>query len=285
MSKVSIITNLSKDKDLKMTELIVEWLEKRGFKVLLLEEAANRLKRKELGCNNKEIYSQCDYAIVLGGDGTLLGAAREAVNYETPLLGVNMGHLGFITEVEVRDVFAALEKICKKEFTIEERLMLEAQVTKEGVNTDVFYCLNDFGITKGILSRIITLKVYVNDEYMDTYNADGIVISTPTGSTAYSLSAGGPIVNPKIGAIIITPICPHSLGSRSIVISKDEVVMVDVADDNQGVYLTTDGQRGFKLKNGDRVIIRKATHTARLIKVFNRSFYDVLRNKLKNEME
>ncbi|MCX7884403.1 MAG: NAD(+)/NADH kinase [Caloramator sp.] len=285
MAKVAIITNLCKDKDLNMTISIFEWLKKRKDEVLLIDEVAAILNKKELGYNNKEIYSKCDYAIVLGGDGTLLKAAREAIGYNTPLLGINMGHLGFITEAESKDVFTALEKISNNEFTIEDRLMLEAQVIKEGAKEDIFYCLNDFGITKGILSRIITLKIYVNDEYMDTYNADGIVISTPTGSTAYSLSAGGPIVNPKIGAILITPICPHSLGSRSIVISKDEIIKIDVIDDSQGVYLTTDGQKSYKLKKDDSVIIKKAPFNARLIKVFNRSFYDVLRNKLKNERD
>ncbi|QCX32687.1 NAD(+)/NADH kinase [Caloramator sp. E03] len=285
MVKASIITNMSKDNDLQMTKKILEWLNQKGCEVLLPEEVAFKINRIELGCKNEELYGKCDFAIVLGGDGTLLGVARECVKYNTPILGVNIGHLGFIAEVEAEDVFDALEKILNNEYSIEERLMLEAKVVKDGLEEDTFYCLNDFGITKGILARIITLKVFVNNEYMDTYNADGIIISTPTGSTAYSLSAGGPILNPKIEAIIITPICCHSLSARSIVISKDEIVRVEVADDSQCVYLTTDGQKGYKLKNGDSVIIKKAPYTTKLIKVLDRSFYDVLRNKLKNERE
>lgn len=248
MTKVSIITNLSKDNNLAMTRKIVNWLENNDCQVLLPEEVGFKIDRKDITYKSEEMYRICDFAIILGGDGTLLGVARECINYETPLLGVNMGHLGFITEVEVKDVFTALEKIMNKEYTIEDRLMLEAQVIKDKVKVDKFYCLNDFGITKGMLARIITLKVFVNDEYVDTYNADGIVISTPTGSTAYSLSAGGPILNPKIEAIIITPICCHSLSARSIIISKDEIVKIDVADNSQCVYLTTDGQKDISLK-------------------------------------
>lgn len=281
MSKVGIIVNLAKDIDLKMTTSIIDWLEKNKCTVFISEIVASKIQRPELGYAAEDIYKLSDFIIVLGGDGTLLGAAREVLWFKTPILGVNMGHLGFIAEVEAKDVFVALEKILKGQYSIEDRTMLEAKVIKDGMDADTFYCLNDIGITRGTLSRIITLKVYLNGSYMDTYNADGIVVSTPTGSTAYSLSAGGPIVNPRVSAILITPISPHSLNSRSIVISKEEIVRIDIVDNYQEVYLTVDGQQGYKIKSGDSVIIREAPFGTKLIKVTERSFYDVLRTKLK----
>jgi NAD+ kinase len=145
--------------------------------------------------------------------------------------------------------------------------------------------LNDVGITRGTLSRLVTLKTFIDNSYVSAYSGDGLLVSTPTGSTAYSLSAGGPIVSPGVGVILITPICPHSLNSRSIVVSNRETIRVDITDGNQDVYLTADGQQGYKLKNGDKVIIKRAPFSTRLIKVLNRSFYDVLRTKLKDRNE
>jgi NAD+ kinase len=281
MAKVGIVVNLTKDAGLKFTSDIIAWLEKNRCDVLLSEITASQLNRTELGFAPVDMYKQADFLIVLGGDGTLLGVARQTLWLKTPILGVNMGRLGFITEVEKEDIFDALEKIINGEFTLEERMMLEATVIKDDVQVESFYCLNDIGVTKGTLSRMITLKTYIENSYFDTYNADGLLMSTPTGSTAYSLSAGGPIVNPGVSVILITPICPHSLNSRSIVVSDNDTIAIDVVDNNQEVYLTCDGQQGYKLRSGDKVIIKKAPFTARLVKVANRSFYDVLRTKLK----
>lgn len=281
MNKVGIIVNLTKDINLKLTISIVDWLEKHGCQVYLTEITASQLNRGEIGHPAVEIYKEVDFVIVLGGDGTLLGVARQISWLETPIIGINLGHLGFITEVETSDVFSSLEKILNGEFEIEERMMLEATVIKDDIQTEIFYCLNDIGITKGILSRIITLKTYINQNYVDTYNADGLLVSTPTGSTAYSLSAGGPIISPYVNVISITPICPHSLNSRAIVVSENDVIRVHVVDNYQDVYLTVDGQQGYKLRSDDRVIIKKASFKSKLIKVTQRSFYDILRTKLK----
>jgi NAD kinase len=167
------------------------------------------------------------------------------------------------------------------QYRIEERMLIEASVINEGIEVEHFCCLNDVGITRGTLSRIITLETYINGSYVDTYSGDGLLVSTPTGSTAYSLSAGGPIISPWIKAILINPICPHSLSSRSIVVSPDEIIEIYIVNKYQEVYLTADGQQEYKLKDGDKVVIRKAPYSARLIKVSDRSFYDVLRTKLK----
>lgn len=281
MKKAGIIVNLTKDIDLKLTSKIVEWLEEKGCQIFIPEIAAEQLQRQDLALSPLEIYKQADFVMVLGGDGTLLGVARQILGLGTPILGVNLGHLGFITEVETEDLFVSLEKIINDQYKIEERMLIEASVIKEGIEVENFCCLNDVGITRGTLSRIITLETYINGSYVDTYSGDGLLVSTPTGSTAYSLSAGGPIISPWINAILINPICPHSLSSRSIVVSPNEIIEIYIVNNYQEVYLTADGQQEYKLKDGDKVVIKKAPFSARLIKVSNRSFYDVLRTKLK----
>lgn len=282
MAKVGIIVNSAKDRDLKVTSSIIKWLEEKACEVAVSEMIADRLKRIELGYSLTEIYKQCDFVIVLGGDGTLLGAARQILWLQTPILGINLGHLGFITEVEKNDIYICLEKILNKQYKLENRMMLEAVVIKEEKKVETFYCLNDAGITRGTLTRMVKLKTFVNDSYIDTYFGDGLLISTPTGSTAYSLSAGGPIISPDVKVILLTPICPHSLSSRSLVVSDEDTIKVEITDNYQDVHLTADGQQGYKLKNGDRVIIKKAPFFAKLIKVSNRNFYDVLRTKLRD---
>lgn len=282
MAKIGIVVNLTKDKDLKVTSSITKWLEKNNCEVILTEAIADELKKPEIGYSQTEMYKQSDFIIVLGGDGTLLGAARHVPWLQTPILGINMGHLGFITEVEINDIYSSLERILKGQYKIEDRMMLEVVIIKEEKVVETIYCLNDAGITRGTLSRMVKLKTYVNDSYIDTYFCDGLLISTPTGSTAYSLSAGGPIISPGVKVILLTPICPHSLSSRSLVVSDEDRIKIEIVDDFQDVYLTADGQQGHKLRNGDRVIIKKAPFSARLIKVSNRNFYDVLRTKLRD---
>lgn len=282
MAKVGIIVNSTKDRDLKVTSSITKWLEEKACEVIVSEIIADELKRPELGYSLTEMCEQCDFIIVLGGDGTLLGAARQILWLQTPILGINMGHLGFITEVETNDIYVSLEKILNRQYKIEDRMMLEAVVIKEEKKVETFYCLNDVGITRGTLSRMVKLKTFVNDRYIDTYFGDGLLISTPTGSTAYSLSAGGPIISPDVKVMLMTPICPHSLSSRSLVVSDEDTVKIEIFDNHQDVHLTSDGQQGYELRNGDRVIIKKAPFSAKLIKVSNRNFYDVLRTKLRD---
>lgn len=282
MVKVGIIVNSTKDRDLKVTFSITKWLEEKACEVIVSEIVADELKRPELGYSLTEMYKQCDFVIVLGGDGTLLGAARQILWFQTPILGINMGHLGFITEVETNDIYISLEKILSRQYKIEDRMMLEAVVIKEEKKVETFYCLNDIGITRGTLSRMVKLKTFIDNSYIDTYFGDGLLISTPTGSTAYSLSAGGPIISPGVKVILLTPVCPHSLNSRSLVVSDEDTIKVEIIDDYHDVHLTADGQQGYKLRNGDRVIIKKAPFSAKLIKVSNRNFYDVLRTKLRD---
>ena len=196
------------------------------------------------------------------------------------MLGINLGHLGFLTEVEAEDMYSALELIVSGEYEIEKRMMLVAIVEKDGIQLEKAIALNDVGITKGPFSRIINLGVYVNNTFVDLYSADGIIVSSPTGSTAYSLSAGGPIVSPDLQVLIITPVCPHTLHSRSIVISNEDLVKIEICKNNTEVMLTLDGQQGYKVKSGDVVTIRQSKYFTSLVKLKDRSFYQVLRQKM-----
>lgn len=281
MINAGIIVNMDKSGSLELTKEMVEWFESNGNNVLLMEQTAISINRQSIGYAKIDLYKKSDILFVIGGDGTLLRVAREVAAIGIPILGINMGHLGFIAEVEVKDIFSSLRKVLDNDYKIEERMMIEASIYRQSGIVKTFYALNDICFTKGALSRIIKLDTYVNDEYVSTYNADGLLISTPTGSTAYSLSAGGPIVCPNVNVMIITPICSHSLSSRAIIVSKNDVICVDAFDNDDSVYLTADGQEGYRLWQDDKVYIKRSGFTAKFIKVSNLSFYDVLRTKLK----
>lgn len=280
MSRIGIIPNLSKDSDLQLTKSLTSWLIENKQEVLLNSGIALRIGRPDIGLKNEDIYTNSDFIIVLGGDGTLLNIARQSAYYNVPLFGINLGHLGFLTEVEAEEMFPALEKLVAGDYEIEKRMMLEATVETDNIQMEKMIALNDIGITKGPFSRIIRMGIYINDDYVDLYSADGVVISSPTGSTAYSLSAGGPIVSPDVKVMIITPICPHILHSRPIVVSHEDVVKVEVCQNNNEVMLTVDGQQGYKLKAGDIVTVRQAQCYTSLVKLKDRSFYQVLRKKI-----
>jgi len=280
LSRIGIIPNLSKDSDLHLTESLTNWLIEKNQEVLLNSGIALRIGKPDLGLKNEEIFINSDIIIVLGGDGTLLNIARQSAYYNVPLFGINLGHLGFLTEVEAEEMFPALEKLISGDYEIEKRMMLEATVETDNIQMEKMIALNDIGITKGPFSRIIRMGIYINDDYVDLYSADGVVISSPTGSTAYSLSAGGPIVSPDVKVMIITPICPHILHSRPIVVSNEDVVKVEVCQNNNEVMLTVDGQQGYKLKAGDIVTVRQAQCYTSLVKLKDRSFYQVLRKKI-----
>lgn len=280
LMKIGIIPNMEKDINLELTESITKWLIEKNVAVLLNYSIASRIGKPELGFKSEEIYSNSNAIIVLGGDGTLLNIARQSAPYNVPLFGINLGHLGFLTEVEADDMFPALEDLISGEYEIEKRMMLVATVEKDGIELEKSIALNDVGITKGPFSRIISLGIYINDSFVDLYSADGVIISSPTGSTAYSLSAGGPIVSPDLKVLIITPICPHILHSRSIVISNNDIVKIEVCLNNTEVMLTLDGQQGYKVKSGDIVTVRQSQYFTSLIKLKNRSFFQVLRQKM-----
>lgn len=259
---------------------LFSWLQERSCQPLLEAHLA-----RHLGCEGvaaEDISSRADLVVVLGGDGTLISTARVIGERDIPILGVNLGSLGFLTEIALDELYPALEKCLAGDFRISERIMLRAVVERDGRETASHLVLNDVVINKGALARIVDLKTRVNSLDLATFKADGLIISTPTGSTGYSLSAGGPIINPSMNCIVITPICPHTLTNRPIVIDEDSVVDITVSSlDDEDIYLTLDGQVGLELRSGDRIHVSRANHTAKLVMSEERDYFAVLRTKLK----
>ena len=222
-----------------------------------------------------------DLIIVLGGDGTLLNVSRHGKRKEVPILGVNLGGLGFLTETSVEELPATLAKVLKGDFGISKRIMLDVSVKRDGEIIFSITLLNDAVITKDALARIIDIETHVNDEYLTTYKADGLIFSTPTGSTGYSLAAGGPLIYPSLPNMILTPICPHTLTNRPIILPEGVEVMAQLKSKEEKVVLTIDGQVGFPLQYDDKVTIRKSFHAVNLIKSSSRGYFEILRTKLK----
>jgi NAD+ kinase len=278
---IGIISNLEKDKDQIITKQIIAWLEERNIKVFFDEKTSSELALIKDNYCDEYIFKHSDIIIVLGGDGTLLNVARQASCNGVPLFGINLGHLGFLTETEVGDMYTSLEKLIAGDYSIERRMMLEAFIRNNHEPTKNYIALNDIVVAKGNFSRLITYSIFINDNFVDEYSGDGIIVSSPTGSTAYSLSAGGPIVAPDIEVLLITPVCPHTLHSRSILVSNKDLVKIELdACCKTDVILTVDGQSGIKLNPGDIVTVKQSIYYANLIKLNNRSFFDVLRAKM-----
>lgn len=228
----------------------------------------------------EDLPEAIDLLIVLGGDGTMLAAARLIAGRKIPVLGVNFGGLGYLTEFTLDELFPALERVLGGEALIDSRLMLEAFVHRAGQCVATYSVLNDVVVNKSALARIIQIECWIDGAPVTTFRADGLIVSTPTGSTAYSLSAGGPIVHPAVAAIVITPICPHMLTNRPLVISEESEVKLAVRTPREEVTLTLDGQVGFALQVEDEVIVRKSTKTFDLISPENKNYFQVLRDKL-----
>jgi NAD+ kinase len=222
-----------------------------------------------------------DLLITLGGDGALLGGARWAGPAGTPVLGVNLGRLGFLTAITLEEVEDALGRIVAGDFVLDTRMALEVQSVHQGGSSDVYYALNDAVMHKGALVRMVPVRVWVDEEEVGLYRADGVIVATPTGSTAYSLSAGGPILDPRQDAIIVTPICPHTMAVRPLVLPQESEITVEVGSPSEEIILTIDGQIGATLKPGDRVTARKADQPVRLVRLPGQSFFSLLRRKLR----
>lgn len=283
MNTFGLVVNSDKEGIRELVVNLVNWLEDRGCMVLINEDNARPLGLARLGVAQSDLVERSQCMLVLGGDGTLLRTARKVAAAETPIIGINLGHLGFLTEIDIPEVFPALEKLLEGQYYIEERMMLEAQVYRQGSVVEHSVGLNDAVITKGAFARLIHLETYVNDEYVNVYPSDGLIIASPTGSTAYSLSAGGPLVTPELDLMLLTPICPHSLWARSVVIAPESVIKVVILSSRGEIMLTMDGQHGFSLHQHDEVLIRRAPQKARFLRLKGRSFFEVLRRKLKEE--
>jgi NAD+ kinase len=223
---------------------------------------------------------KCDLSVAFGGDGTLLFASRVFSRYGIPIVGINLGGLGFITEFREKEVLECVECFMEGHHDYEARMMIDVQIFRQGSLLDQMQGLNDLVVTTGGISRLLEFKVLIGNRLIGTYRADGIIIATPTGSTAYSLAAGGPIVDPKMSAFLISPICPHALGARPLVVPSEEVVKVKVLSRNRKVIATVDGQIAVELKDGDDVHVLRSNYITRLVSVGKRSFYDIVREKL-----
>ncbi len=256
-----------------------KWLLQNSKDVFAENEISSTLNLGKF--SRKEIASKIDLAIVLGGDGTFLSVARLVMDRNIPIIGVNLGSLGFLTEVTLEEMFDTLTDIFNGNYIISERMMLKTTLHRDNKKMNEYTVLNDVVINKGALARIITLKTSVNNEYLTTYRADGMIISTPTGSTAYSLSAGGPIVYPNLNSIIITPICPHTLTHRPIVVSGNDSIEIMLNSIDSDVLITLDGQLGFPLKNNDIIKVEKSSKKTFVLKSPKKGYFEVLRNKLK----
>ncbi len=278
MQNVGLVINLDKENIQDLVKKTINWLQANRCKPLLAPEAAQALGFPEYTA--AELVKEAQCLIVLGGDGTLLNSARLAAPAGIPLLGINIGRMGFLTEVDAPELFFALEKLLKGEYSVDDRMMLEAKVYRRGSCVARSTALNDAVVTKGAFARLIFLETYVNDEYVATYPADGLIIASPTGSTAYSLSAGGPLVSPDLALMLVTPICPHSLWARPLVIGAESEIRVIVNSQKEEVMLTMDGQYGVRLEQNDAVVVTRSPFQAKFIRLKNRSFYYLLRRKL-----
>lgn len=273
MNKFIIFTNTEKDEGLALSKKITEYLSEKGAVSSIVCDAV-----LDSGAMDGFVKG-ADAAIILGGDGTMLRATRGIGIYDIPLIGINLGTLGFLTEVEESGVFDALDMLLKDRYIIENRMMIEGTVGNK-----TFHSLNDIVITRAGFSRVIGLNVYVNGQLLDTYEADGVIVSTPTGSTGYNLSAGGPIVSPKARVIVVTPISPHSLTSKSVVFDSTDEIKIEIAkkrktQDTEAI-VSFDGGNSIDLGAGDVVSACISSRTVRLIKVHDVNFYSVLRDKI-----
>jgi NAD+ kinase len=286
MDRFLIITNKEKDTDYLVTKKIVAYIEKAGKKATL-----SSVSSVQEDSDTTIIQDDIECAIVLGGDGTIIQTANDLMTHNIPILGVNMGTLGFLAEIEEHHVPEALDRLFQDDYRIENRIMIQGNIIynslrPENVENTMGYALNDVVITRKGFSRIISLDIFVNDELVDNFRGDGVIISTPTGSTAYNLSAGGPIVIPQASVMVITPICPHSLSPRSIVVSAEDTIKVIVGKSKKTLeaeaIVTFDGKKVIDLGTNDVVLMKKAQFSTKLVKLNRTGIYEILRSKLGN---
>ena len=259
---------------------LIEWLRRRGIAVRI-DEQTSLYAAGVSGMPRDEVPQSCDLVIVLGGDGTLLSAARAIGRREIPLFPVNLGGLGFLTAISIEELYPELERALRGEHRIAKRKLMTTEVVREGNVIASFDALNDAVLTKSSIARMIDLDTFVDEQFVCAYKADGLIIATPTGSTAYSLSAGGPIIFPSVPAICLTPICPHMLTNRPVLVPETSVIRVASRGPDESVYLTIDGQVGTPIREHDTVVCHSSHHSLLLIRPPRMMFFDVLRQKLK----
>ena len=258
---------------------LIPWLRKQNYHIFL-DTGTAAIINETSSYEKREISQQADLLIVLGGDGTLLSVAQAAHPYNIPILAVNLGSLAFLAEISIEELYPTLENILAGKFEIENRMLLNACIWRNGEKVEDHNVLNDVVINKGAVARVINLQVLVDGQYMTSYRADGLIIATPTGSTAYSLSAGGPIIHPSMHTLVLSPICPFTLTNRSILIPDQSIIQVKLAAEYDDVRVTLDGQEGYDMRAGDILEIKKTKTSLQLIRGPNKNYYQILRDKL-----
>ncbi len=279
IKKIGIIANVEKEKSGECTIQLRDWALKRGIEVFFEEGIADKIG-VDTGLDRRELASRVDLLVVLGGDGTILRTVRFVSEYDIPIVGINLGEFGYLTEVNLNEMYSALDLIIKGEYQTDKRMMLDVKIKMGEETIRQQSILNDVVITRGNLSRILNLETTVNGGYLTTFRADGIIISTPTGSTAYNLSAGGPIVFPEQDSFVINPICPFTLTNRPIIIPDSAEIKVILWTKGQGATLTLDGQVSYTMKSGDSIFIKKSLYVTNLVSSPHRDYMEILRTKL-----
>lgn len=268
--KIFIFSKASLDA-IEFSENLRDWLEHKKIDSRVIQNLS------EL---EEEDIRNIDMLIVVGGDGSLLIAARRVAKYGIPIIGINLGRLGFLTELNQEDAYSELESILSKPLCVSKRMMLRATLYRDGKEILTADVLNDVVVNKAILARIVDVALYMGDRYITTYNGDGIIISTPNGSTAYALSAGGPIVYPAMEVFIAVPICPHTLTDRPLILPTIEPITIDIVSKEKDAWLTLDGQEGTQLFYGDKIVVKKSPYYTYLVKTPDKNYFDILREKL-----
>lgn len=280
MKRIGIFAKRHHKDAVRLAEEVIAWLLERNIEVFVDEPLANSMADMR-GYPGQDIPPLVDMVVVLGGDGTLLSVARLVGELRTPILGVNLGSLGFLTEITRSELFPMLEQVTKGDFTVSKRMRLLAVIRRRDQEVARYRVLNDVVINKGALARIIDMAAWVDDDYLTTFKADGLIVSTPTGSTGYNLAAGGPIIYPGNHCHVISPICPHTLTNRPIVVSDEATIRIEVKSLEQDVVFTADGQEGMPLECDDVVELRKSNHSTLLINSPSKDYFQVLRTKLR----
>ena len=281
LKTIGAVVGPRKPEALKVVCELREWCEARGIELRAVNSIAEQAQCAPLAESGGELAEDVDLVVVLGGDGTMLGAARLMGAREIPVLGVNFGFLGYLTEFTLEEMFPALENVRQGNFAVERRMMIDVYLNRGEEVAATRRALNDAVITKSTPARMVEIESYINGMLVNNFRADGMIVATPTGSTAYSLSAGGPIVHPSMSAILLTPICPHMLSNRPAVVPGESVVDLVFKREDPDLLLTIDGQPGFELRHDDRITMRRSETAFNLVQPTNRNYFEVLRTKLK----
>jgi len=280
MKSAAIISKPGKTELGTILPELLSWFRQRGYQFYMDEETARYTNGEQVISREEIGKKHPDFALVLGGDGTLLSAARAVAHESVPILAVNLGSLGFLTEVPLNELYVALEAVDKGQCPVEERSVLDCRLIRNEQCITQNFALNDVVVNKSAISRLVEFDLYIDGNFVFQYKADGVIIATPTGSTAYSLAAGGPVLMPSVDAFVVTPVCPHSLTHRPLVVTETSQIELRVETGEEQAFLSIDGQIGLPVQQGDRVFCQRAGHKVKLMRL-RRTFFDVLRNKLK----